>query len=165
MKSDNVMIAGFWKRTLAFIFDIMVINLIIVWPFQGIFNKYLSSTTFGSIISSGEQLPSSLYVIILIVFILAMLYFMFFEYYLGQSLGQLFFDIKITSKNNDITLWQSFLRNCFILPIFPFYILWVAEPLYLAFYKERLTERLTGTSTVIASKSRGYLSEYKLQKV
>jgi uncharacterized RDD family membrane protein YckC len=122
-------------------------------------------TSISGNILDTPQLPDNIYLMIFIIFVLAMLYFIFFEYYLGQSLGQMFFDIKIQSKDDNITLMQAFLRNCFILPIFPFYILWVIEPLYLVFYKERLTERLTGTSTIIMSKSSGYLSEYKLQKV
>lgn len=165
MKNINSMTAGFWKRMLAFIFDIMIINIIIIWPFQKIFSNYVMPGNISSNILNTPQLSTSMYFVIFIIFFLAMLYFIFFEYYLGQSIGQMFFDIKIISKNDNITLWRAFLRNCFMLPIFPFYILWVIEPLYLAFYKERLTERLTGTSTVVVSKSRGYLSDYKLQKV
>lgn len=171
MKNTNITIAGFGKRALSFLFDLLIINIIIIWPFQQVFDNYVSTgLAFNNISGSmmDAQLPGSIYFLIFIIFFLAMLYFMFFEYYLGQTIGQMFFDIKIISKNDNsgsISLWQSFVRTCFMLPIFPFYVLWIAEPLYLAFYKERLTERLTGTSTVIASKSKGYLKEYKLQKV
>jgi hypothetical protein len=67
-----------------------------------------------------------------------------------------------------ITMPRALLRNCFVLPFFPFYVFWFVEPLYLAFYKERFLERITGTKTVFESEKnqiKGYAKEYKLDKV
>lgn len=76
--------------------------------------------------------------------------------------------ISIIDTHQEITIPRALLRNCFILPFFPFYIFWVVEPLYLAFYKERFLEKITGTKTVYEYEkdhTKGYVKEYKLDKV
>lgn len=135
--------ASFWKRTLAFLFDIMIINIIIAWPFQSIFMKYaLTDISIDSII------PAKLYLTIIIIFLLALLYFTFLEYYIEQTPGQIMMNIKSISIDGKMTFWKALFRNIFILPFFPFYILWIIEPLYLAFYNQRLLEKWTGTKTI-----------------
>jgi len=109
-----------------------------------------------------QDFPMKIYFIVFIIFILSMLYFTFFEYYLSQSPGQLLMKIKVES-DKDIGFFKSLLRNIYLLPLFPFYLLWIIEPLYLIFYKERLLEKITNTRTVM-QKSELY-KKYNLRKV
>lgn len=150
--------ASFWKRTAAFVFDLLVINLIIAWPFQSTLSQYAMKE-----FSLDAVLPEYAYFIVFIIFLLAMLYFTFLEYYIGQTPGQMLMNIESVALDGNMTFWKALLRNIFILPFFPFYILWFLEPIHLAFYKQRLLERWTGTNTVII----GYTDyeKFNLKKV
>ena len=151
--------APFWRRMLAFIFDLLVINLVVAWPFQSALQQYaLNSFSLQSVI------PQRAYFIVFLIFILALLYFTFLEYYIGQTPGQMLLNIKSIENNGRMALWKAFIRNIFILPFFPFYILWIVEPLHLAFYRQRLLERWTNTTTVMAD-AKESTAAYKLKKV
>lgn len=169
---------GVWKRLLAFLIDLMVINLVIIYPFRSIFIKYFSGLTLTQSLNSNNiTIPSDAYFAMLIISVLALLYFTFFDYYLGQTPGKMLLKIKTislaeTSKStsgiNGISMSKALLRNCFILPFFPFYVFWFIEPIYLAFYKETLLEKITDTRTVHESERdniKTYAREYKLDKV
>jgi uncharacterized RDD family membrane protein YckC len=150
----------FWKRAIAFIFDLLVINFVIAFPFQGIFQQYAGSFNFGIATSFS---PHAYYALILIS-LLALLYFTFSEYYIGQTVGMMLVNIQAISTQGNVGLLKAFIRNCFILPFFPFVLLWLVELIHLIFYKERLLEKITGTKTVMMAKKNIY-TEYKLQKV
>jgi len=153
--------ASFIKRTISFLLDIIVINLIILWPFENSLAGYLNHAT-KNMFNLNNAMPSQVYVIILIMSLLALFYFAFFEYYLGQSPGQMLLGIRVMAASN-ISMWKAIVRNCYIIPFFPFYILWILDPVYLAFYRQRFLERITGTMTVMDKAK--YYQEYKLQKI
>jgi uncharacterized RDD family membrane protein YckC len=144
----------FFKRALSFIIDIIIINVIIIWPFQKLFYGYANT---GMNI---DILPLNIYLAIILIFILSWLYFSFMEYYLGQSIGQMVLQLKVSE---DLSLWKSLFRNCYMMPFFPFYILWIVEPVYLAFFKERLLEKISGTKTISSNIYKSY--NYRLKKV
>ncbi|MGV8150684.1 MAG: RDD family protein [Candidatus Woesearchaeota archaeon] len=154
--------APFWKRAFAFIFDLLIINLVIGWPFQNTLQGYSMKN-----IGIDTVFPAKTYFIIIIIFILALLYFTFFEYYIGETPGQTMFNIESISNSGEMTIWKALARNIFILPLFPFYIFWIIEPLHLAFYKQRLLEKWTNTSTIMKSQSlnKKYMQKYNLKKV
>jgi uncharacterized RDD family membrane protein YckC len=167
-------VVGLGKRFFSFILDFLIINLVIIYPFRGMFIKYFNGLTIRQAWSSNNLvLPSSAYWAILIISMLALLYFTFFDYYLGQTPGKMLLKIKIISTKDDkkgVDMWRALLRNCFVLPFFPFYIFWFVEPIYLAFYKERFLEKITSTKTVNEDdsnrdSSKRYTKEYKLDKV
>lgn len=150
--------ASFWKRLIAFVFDLLVINLIVAWPFQSTLEQYAKKEFSLDIV-----LPADAYFTVFMIFLLAMLYFTFLEYYIGQTPGQMLMNIESVALDGDMTFWKALLRNIFILPFFPFYIFWVLEPIHLAFYKQRLLEKWTGTNTVIIDRA-GY-EKFNLKKV
>jgi len=158
---DNAVLvnnATFWRRALAFIFDLLLINLVIAWPFQSTLQKFaLRELTFESV------LPAQAYFIVMMIFILALLYFTFLEYYIGQTPGQMIMGIESIANNGKMTFWKALGRNIFILPFFPFYVLWVLEPIYLIFYKQRFLERWTNTNTVMVGKVN--YEKFNLKKV
>jgi uncharacterized RDD family membrane protein YckC len=150
--SDMDNVVSFWKRALALLIDLMVINLVIIYPFRGIFARYFSNMSILQSVSVNiETVPSNIYFALFFISLLALLYFSFFDYYLGQSPGKMLLKIKVISlkeRSGKIGLWSALLRNCWILPFFPFYVFWIIEPIYLAFYKEGFLERITFTKTV-----------------
>lgn len=139
--------ASLGKRTLSFIIDIMFINIIIAWPFQKIIEKYTIDE-----FSINMVLPTKIYFITLIIFILAMFYFTFMEYYIGQTPGQMIMNIKSVAIKGELTFWKALIRNIFILPFFPFFIFWILEPIHLILYKQRILEKWTNTNTINSNK-------------
>jgi len=168
---DNTV--NFWKRMFAFIIDLLIINIVIIYPFRGVFIKYFSGISIAQSFSSNNIIvPTDAYWAIFIISILALLYFTFFDYYLGQTPGKMLLKIKVIStkdKDESINMWRALLRNCYVLPFFPFYIFWFVEPIYLAFYKERFLEKISSTKTVFEESdkyaSKNYAKEFKLDKV
>jgi len=165
---------GFWRRSGAFLLDILIINLIIIYPFRGIFSNYFGKLSFArSMALASQAIPSNVYWALFFISVLALLYFTFFDYYLGQTLGQMILKIKSISLKSDdgrIDMWTAILRNCFVMPFFPFYIFWIVDPIYLAFYKERFLEKISATKTVYTEEIRHfgakrYSERYKLDKV
>jgi uncharacterized RDD family membrane protein YckC len=153
--------ATFWKRTLAFIFDLLLINLVVAWPFQSTLQQYaLKEFSIDTI------LPAEIYFIVLMIFLLALLYFTFLEYYIGQTPGQMLMNMESISLDGNMTFWKALVRNVFILPFFPFYILWALDPIHLIFYKQRLLERWTGTNTVMKGiHGKSDYEQFNLKKV
>ena len=165
------------RRAISLLLDLLVINLVIIYPFRGIFVKYFGKLTLAQSFSDTIILPTNVYLALFFISLLALLYFTFFDYYLGQTPGMMILKLKsisLRSEDQRIGLWTAILRNCFILPFLPFYIFWVVEPIYLAFYKERLLEKITFTKTVNeiekfdrinSSDRKDYYKGYKLGKV
>ena len=129
---------------LAFLADLLLIYLILLTPLEQLLIRYIPDGAQWSMTSL--PLPDGLYLIIAgTTGLLLLLYFSLFEYYLGRTPGMRL--LGITTKGID-NVWTSFVRNMFVIPIFPFTILLLIDGLYLLFRKQRLLERFTGTSTV-----------------
>ncbi|MGV8086848.1 MAG: RDD family protein [Candidatus Woesearchaeota archaeon] len=168
--NENV---SFWKRMFALIIDLIIVNMIIIYPFRSVFIKYFGNITLKQSVQLSEvALPSIVYWVIMIISILTLIYFTFFDYYLSQTPGKMLFKLKsisLKNKNRELNLGEALLKNCFALPFFPFYIFWIIDPIYLIFYKERFLEKITSTKTVYESdkniKKTNNYDEYKLSKV
>ena len=110
-----------------------------------------SSTDYASFINSVSFIMS----------ISIILYFFMMERKMGQTIGKMLMKIYVvdasenassrsTSDNNNLRAWQLFARNLVFIPIFPFVLLWIVDPLFMLFTKtnQRLTEILSKTRVV-----------------
>jgi len=81
---------------------------------------------------------------------LAILYFMLLEKKLNQSPGKILFNLYVVSQEKELKYWQLFVRNMFLIPFFPFVLLWIIDPIVMLFTKQnqRLSEILSRTKTV-----------------
>lgn len=142
-----------WKRIAAFFIDIVIINLFVLFPFRSLFQnivpkdysfseayKFFSSTNYTNFITS----------ISFIMSILIILYFVMLERKMSQTIGKMFMRIYIISNNNTLKTWQLVLRNLVFIPLFPFILLWIVDPLFMFFTKtnQRLSDILSKTSVV-----------------
>lgn len=131
---------SFWKRTLAFLVDLLIIDLLLT-PFesavQNIIPPGVSFVAF--------QGSSRLIWLMIAMSAVAVLYFALFEYKLRQSIGKMIFKLYVISDTKELKIWQAVGRSLFIIPIFPFILLWLIDPVYLIFRKRRLSEILTKT--------------------
>ena len=81
---------------------------------------------------------------------LTLSYFTILEWKLGQTLGKMILKINVKSEHKTIKIWQAFVRNLFLIPVFPFIALWIIDPLFMLFTKnnQRLMEILSKSKVV-----------------
>ena len=93
------------KRAIAFIIDILVIDLIILFPFKNM---------------------------------------------LENIIGKKLLNLYVESQTKELKYWQLLVRSMFLIPLFPFVLLWVIDPIVMLFTKDsqRLSEILSKTKVV-----------------
>ena len=143
-----------WKRIAAFFIDVIVINLVVLFPFRKLFQsispKDYSFSEAYKILSTGTNYSSFITHISFVMSILIILYFLMLEKKMGQTIGKMLMRIYVVSDNNNLKAWQLLTRNLAFIPIFPFVLLWIIDPLFMFFTKtnQRLTEILSRTRVV-----------------
>lgn len=142
-----------WKRVLAFLIDLLIINFIILFPFRKLFREIMPTAssfkeTFNLVNTS--ELNSLILTISIFASILMMLYFIILERKIGQSIGKILTNVYVVSELKELKFWQLLVRNLFLIPFFPFIMLWVADPLFMFFTKDkkRLSEILSKTKVI-----------------
>ena len=153
--------ASLWKRGAAFLIDLVILNAIVMAPFRSLIQKSIQVTDFSTALSSVMQdsgLSGLLITISLIVSLLAVLYFAVLESRIGQSVGKLILGIyvvkeepgKITAKKDIPGFFTCLAKSLVLLPFFPFFILWLVDPLWMVFSKnrQRLSEVITRTRVI-----------------
>jgi uncharacterized RDD family membrane protein YckC len=144
--------ASLFKRFFAFVFDLLVVDFVIVSPFRSILQNMFPKSGFlhaYSFLSNNPQIISMLYLVVVAITALGLAYFVILERALGQTPGKMLFSLYIVDGGSG-SRWQYILRSLFLIPIFPFVILWIVDPVFLLFSKEhqRLTEYLSKTQVV-----------------
>ena len=125
------------RRILAFLVDILVLDLFILGGYEAVVSSMSIQQAFSGM---NVALTAAAVTIALI----ALTYFALFEWLLGQTPGMMMLSIE----TQGVTLWKSFVRNLYFLPLFPFPLLWLLEPFHLIWKKTRLLELLTKTRTI-----------------
>ncbi len=147
--------APWGRRILAFLIDLIILNIFVTGAFQKVIRKLLpAEASYAGIQAAIEAQPSLATAVFFIAFlsgIFAILYFALLESQLGYSVGKLFMQIRVVAlQNEELTLWKCVIRSLLMIPAFPFIILWVVDPLYALFspLRQRLLERWSNTATV-----------------
>lgn len=154
--------ASIWKRVIAFLIDILFIDLVLLWPFESLFKRFMPEgyTGINSIRSMQEffltspELTRLVTVATVAMGMLIVLYFTLMEYRLGQTIGKMLMKIRVVSEKNSgkdpVKPWQALLRSIIWLPMFPFIVFWVIDPLYVFLNQnsQRLLEYASRTRTV-----------------
>ena len=146
--------ATLWKRILAFILDLVIIDLVLLFPLRRLLEKIVPldmgiQETY-QYLTTNTQVATALTFITFTIGVLALLYFSLLELKLNQTIGKMVFKIYVISINKELNFWQCIGRNLFALPFFPFIILWVVDPIFMFMTKDnrRLSEILTKTKTI-----------------
>lgn len=146
-----------WKRIAAFFIDIAIINLIVLFPFRGLFQKIIPNDYSFSeayrLLSIGTDYTGLISSVSFIMALLVILYFFMLESKMGQTIGKMLLKIYVVrdnNGNNNLKALRLLARNIVFIPVFPFVLLWVADPLFMFFTKtnQRLSEILSGTKVV-----------------
>ena len=143
--------ASVLKRLIAFLIDIAIIIYIISLPFiLIIFIRIVPET--ASISEKINILNNSpvAQIVYFFIFLIVLLYFMRLEMKLNQTPGKILFNLYVKSQTKDLKYWQLFVRSMFLIPLFPFVLLWIIDPIVMFFTKEnqRLSEILSKTKVV-----------------
>lgn len=143
-----------WKRIAAFFIDMAIINIIILFPFRGLFQgivpkDYSFSEAYG-FLSSSTDYSGFISSVSFVMSMLIIMYFLMLEGNMGQTIGKRLMGIYVVSDTKALKAWQLLTRNIVFVPIFPFVLLWVLDPLFMLFTKtnQRLTEILSKTRVV-----------------
>jgi len=144
---------SFFKRSLAFLLDFAILSMTILAPVTTLLEKVAPTADFKTsyaLFVENQTISTIITWTMIFVFTLIMLYFTILEYLVGQTAGKRLMNLEVVDINNQRpTLVQCILRNLVFLPVFPFIVFWIIDPLYLLFAKQTLSEQLTKTRTII----------------
>jgi len=141
-----------WKRAAAFLIDMMILNLIVLFPFrklfQGMLPKDYSFSEAYKVLSSANY--ANIGWISFLMSVLVILYFFLLEGKMSQTIGKRLLNIYVVSDADSLKAWQLLSRNIAFIPVFPFVLLWIVDPLFMLFTKtnQRLSEILSKTRVV-----------------
>ena len=143
-----------WKRIAAFLIDIMIVLLVLSFPFRKLllktFPKSYSFSQMLQMLGQDSSLTGYLASVYFAMSVLAFMYFYLLEKKMSQTIGKKIMNIYVVSDTGQMARWQLLLRNLFLIPIFPFDLLFIVDPLFMIFTKsnQRLTEILGKTRVV-----------------
>ena len=145
------------KRALAFLIDLILIDFVLFFPFQMLFeNKIpeLSGLSFSSITSITHIVDrpeySGLFAASAFAMgLLSILYFALLEYRLHQTIGKMVMNLSVISEMKETNFWQYLVRSILLVPVFPVLVMWAADIVYIFFNsrRQRLLEVLSRTRT------------------
>lgn len=145
--------ASLVKRIIAFIVDILILNIFVLGPFRKIFINVIPSNNFREaydFLINNRLETNAIQLSVVFIAILFILYFSVLELKTKQTVGKIIMNIYVESKKKELRYWQCIVRSLFLLPFFPFILLWIIDPVYLFFNKDnqRLTEYLSRTKVI-----------------
>lgn len=154
--------AHMWKRILAFVADLIILDFFIFGMFNNIFTDLVGVQDFSqayALLSSNPGLTEAFLSVFLFMLLFGMAYFVLIEYLTGQTPGKMLMNIHVVSekmispKKIELTspnLGQCIIRSFLFIPALPSLILWIFDPLFLIITKknQRLTEWLSRTKVV-----------------
>ncbi|MEE9525576.1 MAG: RDD family protein [Candidatus Woesearchaeota archaeon] len=140
--------ASIGKRIFAFIIDILIIDLFILFPFDRLFRKLIPTATFSNqmnFFQSNPQIAARLSPILVLMSLIVVFYFTYLEYKIQQTPGKMLFGIYIAPERK-ITYWNYLLSNLTFIVTKLFIILWIIDFFYMVTSpkNQRLLERLNG---------------------
>ena len=142
--------ASVLKRIIAFLIDIVIIYVILLPFILIILIRIVPETSSVSEMMNILNNSYAAQIANFFVFLIALLYFMRLEMKLNQTPGKMLFNLYVKSQTKDLKYWQLFVRSMFLIPLFPFVLLLIIDPIVMFFTKEnqRLSEILSRTKVV-----------------
>lgn len=111
---EKLVPAVLWKRAIAYVIDIFIVNVIIMFPFQSMTKATQSSSIRESFrfFSQNVGVAQKVLLMGIVVMLMTILYWAVFEYRFGQTFGKLILKLQVRSVlKKDLTLAQCFLRS------------------------------------------------------
>lgn len=146
--------ASLLRRLFAFILDLLIINLIIVAPFRHIMLKLIpeNASMIGAMSALQDQETLMvLQMVFMLIGILGFCYFILLEYAIGQTVGKIILNLEVKGDGSRPGIFRIMLRNLFLIPVFPFSLIWIFDLGYLLIFSgqgQRLTEYWSKTRII-----------------
>ena len=142
-----------WKRIIAFLIDLFILLLVVFIPFRNFISSRIPENySFSEAYSMLSASQDSYYLIAvyMTMLMLIFLYFFMLEKKMSQTIGKKLMNIYIVSDNAELKKWQALVRNLLFIPVFPFDLLLLIDPISMLFTKsnQRLSEILSRTRVV-----------------
>ena len=136
-----------WKRILAYVVDIFIVNTIIVRPLNNLL-KFSNIIDIENLLNFLESmLTLRIFLIVSLVSgIITILYWAVLEYKIQQTLGGYLLGISVKSEIRKINFLQFLIRN--ITKISPIILAIDSIPVLYSDKKQRFTEKLSKTITI-----------------
>ncbi|MBU0758018.1 MAG: RDD family protein [Nanoarchaeota archaeon] len=151
--------AGIGKRLMAFGIDLLAV-LLVASPLINSVKKFIPipddpagfAQTFdymNDLLTGNPDILAKVSEINMLVMIVAFLYFVFFEYKLGQTIGKMVLGLYVVplenqNKKTKLTFWQCIIRNLFVVANF----IIVVDMVYFALRNIRLSDQFAKTKVV-----------------
>ena len=135
--------ASLWKRLLAYILDVLIINLIVIIPFSPAL-KNLEKDIPNLLFNQNNK---ELIMISTIITILTLFYFIALEFKTRQTIGKMALGIHVSNiERKELTITQIIMRNL----TKPFTLILIVDTVYMFFKKtnQRLFEVFSRTQVV-----------------
>ncbi|MEM3126515.1 MAG: RDD family protein [Candidatus Woesearchaeota archaeon] len=144
--------ASIIKRFAAFFVDLIILEFFAFSSLERVVRNLLPQAGFAEMATYLEQNPDKLTLLVgvaIIAGIYAVLYFTLFEWSIGQTPGKMLVKIRI-KEDKKVGFLKIFASNITFLPVFPFNILWIVDPLHMFFSQknQRFMEKLFGIEVV-----------------
>jgi uncharacterized RDD family membrane protein YckC len=121
------------KRIFAFIIDILILDLFVLFPFDRLVRKIIPAGTFSQqqiYIQSNPLIISKLYSVLIMMSLITVFYFTYLQYKIQQTPGQILFGIYIVPETK-LSYWNYLLSNITFLAAKIFIILWAVDFFYM----------------------------------
>ncbi|HLC85876.1 MAG TPA: RDD family protein [Candidatus Nanoarchaeia archaeon] len=135
--------APLWKRFLAYIIDVLAINIAAILPLQSILINSESNVRNLLLRESSKEIAA----VSILIMLFTIFYFAALELKTKQTLGKIIMNIYVTSTDKtELTLSQAILRNI----TKPFTLVLIIDVLYMIFKRtnQRLFEVFSRTQVV-----------------
>jgi uncharacterized RDD family membrane protein YckC len=146
--------ASIWKRIGAFLIDMLIVYVIVVFSLGDKLLPPLEEAasfaeTYAAVAKSSGISDGISFVFSTLFF----MYYMMLERKFGQSLGKMVVNIYVVAAipdKKDISGMQNLGRSLFLIPFFPFMLLWFVDWVSIFFSKDsqRLSEILSKTKVI-----------------
>jgi len=162
--------ASLVRRFFAFVLDLFVVQFFLLGPFQGVFGRFFPPEVLHnfdfqalrSMLENNPQLSSTVFFLSLGAGAVALLYFSLLQFFMHKTIGMHLLGIDLmvgdnkhgvqgaSSLSSPLSFWQCFVRNLFVIPVFPFIIFWIIDPLFMFFnqHHQRLLEKWSRTRMI-----------------
>lgn len=155
--------ASLVRRFFAFVLDLFVVQFFLLGPFQGVFGRFFPPEVLQkfdfqalrSMLESNPQLSSTVFFLSLGAGAVALLYFSLLQFFMHKTIGMHLLGIDLmvggsTKTDSSLSFWQCFVRNLFVIPVFPFILFWIIDPLFMFFnqHHQRLLEKWSRTRMI-----------------
>ena len=146
-----------WRRAAAFAIDFFILDFFVLASFNSLLEKNIPAdynfSKMYDFLKSNPDVMRNIIMILAFSSVIAGLYFLLLESRMQQSIGKKFMNIYIVSTKDNAstpTFWQNILRNLIFIPIFPFILLFIIDPIFMLFNKnsQRLSDILSNTKVV-----------------